>query len=151
MAGIGTFNNPLMLGFENLERMIEQVARASSENYPPYDIEQISANLTAITLAVAGFDEQDLSVTLENKQLIIKGKQLHSEKDKERTFIYKGISSRQFQKIFVLADGIEIKGAELSKGLLKIMLERNEPEVKITKVKINDLDKIGSGTKKNDK
>ncbi len=141
MADMNMFNSPLMLGFENLERMMDQVAKASSESYPPYDIEQIDNTHTRITLAVAGFNEEELSVQVEDNQLIIKGKQISSSGEKERKFIYRGIASRQFQRVFVLAEGMEIKGAELSKGLLKIDLERNEPEVKIKKIKINDLDK----------
>ncbi|MBR7158483.1 MAG: Hsp20 family protein [Alphaproteobacteria bacterium] len=140
MASMNMFNNPLMLGFENLERMMDQVAKASSESYPPYDIEQLDDTHTRITLAVAGFGEEDLNVQVEDNQLIIRGKQAPHPSDKERKFIYRGIASRQFQRVFVLADGMEIKGADLAKGLLKIDLERNEPEVKIKKIKINDLD-----------
>ncbi len=140
MADMNMFNNPLMLGFENLERMMDQVAKASSESYPPYDIEQIDDTHTRITLAVAGFAEEDLNVQLEDNQLIIRGKQIPRPNDKERKFIYRGIASRQFQRVFVLAEGMEIKGANLTKGLLQIELERNEPEVTIKKIKINELD-----------
>ena len=141
MANLETFNNPLMLGFENIERMIDQVAKASSEGYPPYDIEQISDTKTNITLAVAGFSEEDLSITLEDGKLVIKGKHAQTEADKLRKYIYKGIAFRQFQRVFVLADGMEIKGATLVKGLLTISLERKKLEAKITRIAINDLDK----------
>lgn len=138
---LGLFNNHLMLGFDSLERMMEQAAKASQENYPPYDIEQLNAQETCITLAVAGFDDDDLDITVQNRQLVIKGKQKTTEQDKNRKFIYRGIASRQFQRVFMLAEGMEIKEATLSKGLLKIVLERNEPEVKIEKIGINNIDK----------
>lgn len=138
---LSLFNNPLMLGFDSLERMIDRAAKASQDNYPPYDIEQISDKKTCITLAVAGFDEEDLDITLQNRQLIIKGKLKISEENKNKKFVYRGIATRQFQRVFMLAEGIEIKEASLSKGLLKIMLERNEPEVKIEKIGINNMDK----------
>ena len=135
------FNNPLMLGFDSLEQMIDRAAKAAQDNYPPYDIEQISENLTCITLAVAGFDENDLDITLQNRQLSVKGKIKPSEENKNRKFLYRGIATRQFQRFFMLAEGMEIKSAELSKGLLKIMLERNEPEVRIEKIEINNTEK----------
>jgi HSP20 family molecular chaperone IbpA len=138
---LSLFNNPLMLGFDSLERMIDRAAKASQDNYPPYDIEQISDKKTCITLAVAGFDEEDLDITLQNRQLIIKGKLKACEENKNKKFVYRGIATRQFQRVFMLAEGIEIKEASLSKGLLKIMLERNEPEVKIEKIGINNMDK----------
>lgn len=138
---LSLFNNPLMLGFDSLERMIDRAAKASQDNYPPYDIEQISDKKTCITLAVAGFGEEDLDITLQNRQLIIKGKLKISEENKNKKFVYRGIATRQFQRVFMLAEGIEIKEASLSKGLLKIMLERNEPEVKIEKIGINNMDK----------
>lgn len=135
------FNNPLMLGFDGLEQMIEQVAKAAEDNYPPYDIEILDENQTMISLAVAGFDDTDLNITLQNKQLIIKSKIQKPENAKERKFVYRGIAMRQFQRVFMLADGMEIKEAALSKGLLKITLERQEPEVVVKKIAINNLDK----------
>lgn len=142
MAGnLGLFNNPLMLGFDSLENMIEQAAKAASDSYPPYDIEATDDKHTVITLAVAGFDDDDLNITLQNKQLIIKGKLAKNEESQNRKFLYRGIATRQFQRLFMLADGMEIKDAELSKGLLKITLERNEPEVKIRKISIKNSDK----------
>ncbi len=138
---LGLFNNPLMLGFDSLERMIDRAAKASQDNYPPYDIEQIDDKKTCITLAVAGFDDEDLDITLQNRQLVIKGKLKAGEENKNRKFLYRGIATRQFQRVFMLAEGMEIKEASLSKGLLKIMLERNEPEVRIERIGINNKDK----------
>ena len=134
-----TKNNPFMLGFDSLERILERAAK-SSEAYPPYNIERLDENKLEITLAVAGFSEKDLSVDIEDNQLIIRGKQNEEEMAK-RDFLYRGIASRQFQRSFVLADGIEVVGAELTDGLLHIRLLQKDPEKKVRRIEIKQLKK----------
>ncbi|MBM08198.1 MAG: heat-shock protein Hsp20 [Magnetovibrio sp.] len=136
MSRITGFNSPLLLGFENLERMLDQASRASAEGYPPYNIEQIDDSGLRITLAVAGFSMDDLQVTIEDNQLIIRGKQGSDEDD--RLYIHRGIAARQFQRAFVLAEGIEVVGADLDNGLLHIELERIVPEPEIRNIKIEN-------------
>ena len=116
-------NSPLLLGFEHIERLLERNAKA--ESYPPYNIEHTSEERLRITLAVAGFAAEDLSVTVEDNQLFVRGR-LNSAEDK--TFLHRGIATRQFQRSFVLADGIDVLGAELNHGLLTIELERPRAE-----------------------
>ena len=116
-------NSPLLLGFEHIERLLERNAKA--ESYPPYNIEHTSDERLKITLAVAGFAAEDLSVTVEDNQLIVRGRLNNAE---EKTFLHRGIATRQFQRSFVLADGIEVLGAELNHGLLTIELERPPAE-----------------------
>ncbi len=128
------FNSPLMLGFEHFERMFERAARLSSDSYPPYNIERIGDTSLRITLAVAGFSENDLSITLEENQLIIRGKR---EDDEKRIFLHRGIAARQFQKSFVLAEGIEVKKAILDSGLLHIELKRIAPEKRVRTIRIS--------------
>jgi len=113
------FNNPFLLGFEHIERLLERTAKA--ESYPPYNIEHLEDDRLRMTLAVAGFQPGDLSVTIEDNQLVIRGRQ---SEQAEKTFLHRGIAARQFQRIFVLADGIDVIGAELQHGLLSIELER---------------------------
>ena len=113
MPNINSFNNPFMLGFEEFENMLLQISKGS-ENFPPYNIEQLDEEYLRLTLAVAGYKEQDLEVSMEENQLTIRGKQFN---DPNRHFIHKGISSRSFIKSYVLADGLEIKGAILEDGL----------------------------------
>ena len=134
MSRMSTFNSPLLLGFDHLERMLDRASRASAEGYPPYNIEQTSENGLRITLAVAGFSMDDLNVTIEDNQLIIRGKQ--EEVDEDRLFIHRGIAARQFQRAFVLAEGIEVTGAGLDNGLLHIDLERIVPEPEVRTIKI---------------
>lgn len=126
MTRVMQFNSPFLLGFDALERMLERAAKAS-DGYPPYNVEQRPADegeALRITLAVAGFSREELSVTVEENQLVIRGRQLE---DEERTYLHRGIAARQFQRSFVLADGIEVKGARLENGLLMIDLEKPEP------------------------
>ena len=113
------FNNPYLLGFDHIERLLERSAK--SEGYPPYNIEHLTEDRLRITLAVAGFRPQDVSVTIEDNQLVIRGRQGEPE---EKNFLHRGIAARQFQRSFVLADGIQVIGAELKHGLLAIELER---------------------------
>ncbi|MEL6563503.1 MAG: Hsp20 family protein [Pseudomonadota bacterium] len=116
---------PHMLGFEQLERLLERTAK-SAEGYPPFNIEQTSDNSYRITLAVAGFAEMDLSITVEDRQLVIRGRQ--SEDASERVFLHRGIAARQFQRSFVLADGVEVGEAIMENGLLHVDLTRAQPE-----------------------
>ena len=124
------FNSPLLLGFDHLERVLDRAAKAANEGYPPYNIEQTAENKLRITLAVAGFTMDDLSVTVEDNQLVVRGRP--SDDDRERVYLHRGIGKRQFQRAFVLAEGIEISGATMDNGLLHIDLERpiQEPEVR---------------------
>ncbi len=126
--------HPFLLGFEQLERMVEQAAK-SKDGYPPFNIEQISDRGYRITLAVAGFSDEDLSITVENAKLVVRGGQ--SDSGEERVFLHRGIAARQFQKSFVLADGVEVTGAKTENGLLHIDLERAEPETVVQTITIN--------------
>ncbi|MDD9876415.1 MAG: Hsp20 family protein [Magnetovibrio sp.] len=135
MARMTGFNSPLLLGFEHLEQMLDRASRASAEGYPPYNIEQVSEHGLRITLAVAGFSMDDLAVTIEDNQLMIRGRQIDDEPD--RVYIHRGIAARQFQRSFVLAEGIEVAGAEMDNGLLHIDLERIVPEPEVRTVEIS--------------
>ena len=127
MARLTAFNSPLLLGFDHFERMLDRVAKTGGDGYPPYNIEQIGESGLRITLAVAGFAQEDLSITLEDNQLTIRGRQ--PDDDAERVFLHRGIAARQFQRTFLLAEGIEVAGASLDNGLLGIELRRPQPEV----------------------
>ena len=127
-------SHPYLLGFEQLDRLMERTAKAGNEGYPPYNIEQRGEGRYRITLAVAGFAEDDLSITLENAQLVIRGRQ-EDEAD-GRVFLHRGIAARQFTRNFVLADGVEVSGATLENGLLHVDLERQEPENIVQTIKI---------------
>jgi HSP20 family molecular chaperone IbpA len=128
------FTSPLFLGFDHLEQIIERAAKTSSEGYPPYNIEQISTTSLRITIAVAGFIMDDLQITQEDNQLVIRGRQ--NDETQGRIFLHRGIAARQFQRAFVLAEGIEVKGAWLDNGLLHIDLVRPLPEAKIKTIAI---------------
>jgi HSP20 family molecular chaperone IbpA len=134
MARLSLFNSPLLLGFDQFEQAVERISKAAADGYPPYNIEQIGANGLRITLAVAGFAVEELSVQLTDNQLTIRGKQ--SEDDKGRVFLHRGIAARQFQRSFVLADGIEVVGAELDNGLLHLALRRPQPETTVRSIEI---------------
>jgi len=135
MTRLSLFNSPLLLGFDHFERVLDRVAKMPAEGYPPYNIEQIGDNGLRITLAVAGFTEEDLAIQVEGNQLVIRGKQ-HEDGDRSGVFIHRGIATRQFQRSFVLADGIEVEGAELNNGLLCVDLLRPVAEEQIRSVKI---------------
>ncbi|HEX7389319.1 MAG TPA: Hsp20 family protein [Acidiphilium sp.] len=128
------FTSPLFLGFDHLEQVIERAAKTSSDGYPPYNIEQLSTTSLRITVAVAGFTMDDLQITQEDNQLVIRGRQ--SEDVQGRIFLHRGIAARQFQRAFVLAEGIEVKGAWLDNGLLHVDLVRPLPEAKIRTIAI---------------
>ena len=142
MTRMSLLSNPLLLGFDEIERLIDRAGKGAGDGYPPYNIERVAtqgerseAEVLRITLAVAGFAREDLEITLEDKQLSIRGKQLE---DKSREYLYRGIAARQFQRTFVLADGIEVKSAELGNGLLSIDLVRREPQRLVRKIDIRN-------------
>jgi HSP20 family molecular chaperone IbpA len=134
MSRLSLFDNPLLLGFDQFERALDRINKAQGDGYPPYNIEQVSENRLRITLAVAGFSMDDLSVQVEGNQLVIRGKQ--AEDDPDRVYLHRGIAARQFQRSFVLADGIEVSGAELDNGLLHIELERPTVEEQVRTIEI---------------
>jgi len=134
MSTTRMFTSPLFLGFDHLEQMIERASKTASDGYPPYNIEQISHTGLRISLAVAGFTMDDLQITQEDNQLVIRGRQ--SDDTQGRVFIHRGIAARQFQRAFVLAEGIEVKGAWLDNGLLHVDLIRPQPEVRVKSIPI---------------
>jgi HSP20 family molecular chaperone IbpA len=130
MARMSLLSSPLLLGFDEIERLVDRFGKNAGEGYPPYNIERLKATeqgveTLRITLAVAGFTRDQLEITLEDKQLTIRGKQTD---DRETEYLYRGIAARQFQRTFVLADGIEVSSADMANGLLMIDLVRHEPE-----------------------
>ena len=133
MPRVSVFNSPFLLGFEQFEQTLDRISKMSAEGYPPYNIEQVGPNSLRITLAVAGFTESDLSIELEDNQLLIRGRQTE---EADRIYLHRGIAARQFQRSFVLAEGLEIVGAELDNGLLHIDLVRPDPEPRVQKIKI---------------
>ena len=141
MSRVSMFNSPLLLGFDHFESMIDQLAKAGNDGYPPYNIEHVSDRELRITMAVAGFAEEDVQITLEQNQLLVQGRQ---QDDNDKVYLHRGIAARQFQKRFVLAEGIEVLGAEMDNGLLHIELARPEPSIISQEIKIRK-----SGGKKN--
>jgi HSP20 family molecular chaperone IbpA len=141
MSRMTPFSSPLLLGFDAVEKTLERLAK-NGDSYPPYNIERLRgtngvAERLRITLAVAGFSDQDLEVLTEENQLIVRGRQ---KDDTEREYLHRGIAARQFQRTFVLADGMRVAGAELKNGLLSIDLDRPEPERLVRKVNISVKD-----------
>jgi HSP20 family molecular chaperone IbpA len=128
------FTSPLFLGFDHLEQMVERASKATADGYPPYNIEQVGQAHLRITLAVAGFTMDDLQITQEDNQLVIRGRQ--TEDSAGRVFLHRGIAARQFQRAFVLAEGIEVRGAWLDNGLLHIDLARPQPETRVRQIPI---------------
>lgn len=139
---LSLFNHPLLLGFEQFERTLDRIAKSAADSYPPYNIEQVGDSGFRITLAVAGFNREDLSVQLEDNQLVIRGKQAD---DPNRVFLHRGIAARQFQRSFVLAEGIEVTGASLGNGLLHIDLRRPKPQPQVRTISIKT-----TGTERDD-
>jgi HSP20 family molecular chaperone IbpA len=135
MKSIPGLNSPFLLGFERLEQMAAHIAKASGEGYPPHNVEQIGTHGLRITLAVAGFDLDDLDVAVVDSQLVVKGRR--RDDDAGRVFLHRGIAARQFQRSWLLADGIEVKGASLDNGLLHIDLQRIEPPATARSIRIN--------------
>ncbi|EBA13359.1 heat shock protein, Hsp20 family [Roseobacter sp. CCS2] len=126
MTKLALGTHPFLLGFEQLERLVERTAKSGNEGYPPYNIEQTSENSYRITLAVAGFAEGDLAITVEDSALVIRGRQ--SDDGEGRVFLHRGIAARQFQRSFVLADGVDVGEAIMENGLLHVDLTRAVPE-----------------------
>ena len=140
MSRMSLLSSPMLLGFEEIERLIDRAGKGSGDGYPPYNIERIAQNgerveVLRITLAVAGFTRDQLEITVEDNQLSIRGKQ---QEAKGREYLYRGIAARQFHRTFVLADGIEIRSADLSNGLLSIDLVRHEPERLVRRIEIGE-------------
>jgi HSP20 family molecular chaperone IbpA len=133
MSRSSVFGSPLFLGFDHLEQMLDRVQK-NADGYPPYNIEQTGANRLRITLAVAGFSMDDLAITLEDNQLVIRGRQRDDADG--RVFLHRGIAARQFQRAFVIAEGIEVDSAFLDNGLLHIDLLRPMPEVRVRSIPI---------------
>ena len=134
MTKISFASHPFLLGFEQLDRLVERTAKSGNEGYPPYNIEQSADNTYRITLAVAGFRDEDLSITLENAQLVIRGRQVDDSDG--RMFLHRGIAARQFQRSFVLADGVEVSGASMENGLLHVDLQRSVPDAVVQTINI---------------
>lgn len=134
MTRLSLFNSPLLLGFDHFERTLDRIAKGGAEGYPPYNIEQIGEDRLRITLAVAGFGLDDLEIQIEDNQLTIKGRQ---KDDPDRVYLYRGIAARQFQRSFVLAEGIEVKAASLDNGLLSVELQRPKAVSQVRTVPIS--------------
>ncbi len=126
--------HPFLLGFDQIERLVERAAKTGNDGYPPYNIEQTSDRSYRITLAVAGFREEDLSITLEDRQLVIRGRQ--ADDGQGRVFLHRGIAARQFQRSFVLAEGVDVGEAVMENGLLHVDLTRQVPETVVQTVRI---------------
>tara|TARA_R110002072_G_scaffold185280_10_gene342094 strand:+ start:4984 stop:5469 length:486 start_codon:yes stop_codon:yes gene_type:complete len=133
MARLSLFNSPFLLGFDDLERALDRVSKSSSDGYPPYNIERVGEDDIRISLAVAGFARDQLSVSIEDTQLVIRGRQVD---DPDREFLHRGIAARQFQRSFVLAEGIEVVGAELDNGLLHVNIKRPVVETQTRTIEI---------------
>ena len=141
MSQMSVFSSPFMLGFDELERLLDHATKTAGDGYPPYNIERVmatndQADALRITLAVAGFSRQELEITLQDNQLTITGRQLGQE-DK-RDYLHRGIAARQFKKTFVLANGMEVQGADMENGLLCIDLIRPEPQRIVRNIEISE-------------
>lgn len=142
MTRVSAFSSPLLLGFDEIERALDRVTKTAGDGYPPYNIERLPktearGEILRITLAVAGFSREQLEITVEENQLLIRGRQ---SEDPTRVFLHRGIAARQFQRTFVLAEGIEVLGAELKDGLLAVDLARPTPERVVRKINIDVRD-----------
>lgn len=126
--------HPFLLGFDQLERLVERTAKSGNDGYPPFNIEQKSEHVYRISLAVAGFAENDLSITVEDRQLVVRGRQ--SDDSEGRVFLHRGIAARQFQRSFVMADGVEVTSATMENGLLHLDLMRQVPESVVKSIRI---------------
>lgn len=126
--------HPFLLGFDQLERLVERTAKSGTDGYPPFNIEQSSEHAFRITLAVAGFRDEDLAITVEDRQLVIRGRQ--ADEAEGRVFLHRGIAARAFQKAFVLAEGVEVAGASMENGLLHVDLRRAVPETVVRTIRI---------------
>lgn len=144
MTRLTLANSPLLLGFDHIERTLDRIAKSASEGYPPYNIEQVGEDRLRITLAVAGFSRDDLVIQLENNQLVIRGKQ---QDDPNRVYLHRGIAARQFQRSFVLAEGVEVTGAELDNGLLHVDLRLPLPDARVRTIEIKAPAKASKSAK----
>lgn len=145
MSRVPSLSSPFLLGFDEIERALERVTRTASDGYPPYNIERLARSQNEperlrITLAVAGFTRDQLDIGIEEQQLVIRGRQQDDAGDKQRQFLHRGIAARQFQRSFLLAEGMQVLGADLRHGLLAIDLVRPEPEKLIRKINISVRD-----------
>ena len=142
MTRISPLSSPFLLGFDDIERALTRVSKSANDGYPPYNIERLAKTehepeRLRITLAVAGFTQEQLDVSVEENQLIIRGRQID---DQERFYLHRGIAARQFQRSFLLVEGMQVLGAELSNGLLSVDLIRPEPDRVIRKINILNRD-----------
>jgi HSP20 family molecular chaperone IbpA len=130
---VSLFSSPLFLGFEHFERLVDSLSKIQDDSYPPYNIEQVGEHGFRITLALAGFKRENINISVANNQLTIRGKQ---ESDRSAVYIYRGIATRQFIKTFILADGVEVKGADFDNGLLHVNLVRiiNPSNVRVIEI-----------------
>jgi len=135
MTRVTFASQPFLLGFDQLDKLVERTLKAGADGYPPYNIEQRGPDAYRITLAVAGFAEEDLSITVEEQQLVVRGRQPEDAAD--RMFLHRGIAARPFQRAFVLAEHVDVTGAAMDKGLLHIDLVRNKPETVVQTIRIN--------------
>ncbi|MCX7351545.1 MAG: Hsp20 family protein [Alphaproteobacteria bacterium] len=138
MTRLSVFSSPLLLGFDEMERMLDRASKTAGDGYPPYNIERLTkaegeAERLRITLAVAGFSRDEIDVTVEENQLVIRGRQ---KEEDGKAYLHRGIAARQFQRAFVLADGMEVTGARLDNGLLELHLERPEPRRVVRRIQI---------------
>lgn len=133
MTRMTVFNSPFLLGFDQIERTLDRLSKSSGDSFPPYNIEQLGEDTYRITLAVAGFGPNDVAVTVEENQLLIRGKQAD---DKDRTYLHRGIAARQFQRAFLLAEGIEVMRADLTNGLLNVDLKRPQAVPTLKKIPV---------------
>ena len=147
MNRLSLFNSPFLLGFDQFERTIDRISKLSSDAYPPYNIEQISENILRITIAVAGFQKSELNINLEGNQLIIRGSK--NDNDNEKIFIHRGIATRQFQRRFIIAEGIEVHGASIENGLLNIDLVQPISQEESKTIEIEDTPKMDKKKKFN--
>ena len=141
MSRLTFASQPFLLGFEQLDKLVERSLKAGADGYPPYNIEQRGPDAYRVTLAVAGFADAALSVTVEAQQLVVRGRQ--AEDAQPRAFLHRGIAARPFQRSFVLAEHVEVAGASLENGLLHIDLVRREPEPVVRKIEINGSGNAG--------
>jgi HSP20 family molecular chaperone IbpA len=135
MSRVSFASQPFLLGFEQLEKLAERAQKSGADGYPPFNIAQNGPDAYRITLAVAGFGEADLSITVEQEQLIVRGR--HQGDEAERVFLHRGIAARPFQRAFVLAEHVEVLGARLENGLLHVDLQRRTPETVVRTIRIN--------------
>ena len=136
MTRLSLRSHPFLLGFDQLDQLMERTAKAGADGYPPFNIEQRGEDEFRITLAVAGFAEDDLAITLEDGHLVVRGKQ--ADDGKTREYLHRGIAARQFQRSFVLADRVEVSGAELDHGLLHIDLIQRKPDAVVQRIRIGN-------------